>query len=277
MKKILSLIILLVFMVSFSQAQNKVTFSLGNKKISGGICAYTVYATVPVGQTWHVGGCNIRVTFGGNPSGCLTVHADSPADSANPNISGANGYQTMTTTPINGGVAIGLNILTFNTTGFYGFVGSTTPYRLGRIRFNITGSFWADTMHFRNSPTIFPTVVYDSLVQLVYNTTYQTIDPLVTGVEGNITTTPTEYQLYQNYPNPFNPTTTIKYDVPKSSFVKIKIYDVTGKIITELVNRDMEAGSYEVNWNAAEYASGIYFYRLESKDFSKVMRMVLIK
>jgi hypothetical protein len=275
MKKILTLIILLVLWVNFLPAQNKVTFSLTNRKISGGLLSYMVKATVPVGQTWHVGGCNIRVTFTGNPTGCLTVHADNPVDSANTNLS-SGVYQPMTTTSVATGAAIGLNILTFATTGFYSFVGSTTPYNIGRIRFNITNPFYADTMKFRNSPTQFPTVVYDSTVQLVFNTTYQTINPTITGVEG-VTTVPTDFQLYQNYPNPFNPTTKIKYDVPKNSFVKIKVYDVTGKLVSELVNREMEAGAYEVNWNGSEYASGVYFYKIETKDFTKVMRMVMIK
>jgi hypothetical protein len=205
------------------------------------------------------------------------VHADNPADSANTSISGSNGYQAMTTTSVASGAAIGLNILTFNTSGFYTFVGSTTAYKLGCIRFNITTPFLADTMHFRVPPTQFPTVVYDSLTQLAYPTTFQTIDPIITGLEGYTTVIPTEYQLYQNFPNPFNPTTTIKYDVPKNTFVKIKVYDVTGKQVADLVNKEVEAGSYEVNWNGIENASGIYFYRIETKDYTKVLRMVLIK
>jgi len=277
MKKILTLIILFVVFANFAPAQNKVTFTLANKKISSGILSYTVYANVPVGQVWHVGSCNIRVTFSSNPTGALTVHADNPADSANSFISGANGYQAMTTTSVGGGVAIGLNILTFNTSGFYSFVGSTTPYRIGRIRFNVTTPFYADTMHFRNAPTQYPTVVYDSLTQLVFNTSYQTTDPIISGVTGNTTTIPQEYQLYQNYPNPFNPVTNIKYDVPKSAMVKLRVFDITGKLVDVLINQEMEPGAYEINWNGANYASGVYFYKFESGDYTKVMRMVLIK
>lgn len=281
MKKILTLIILLVFLVNFAPAQNKVTFSLKNKKISGDTLAYTIYATVPVGQTWHVGSSNIRVTFTSNPTGKLALIAQSPADSANANISGANGYQAMTTTSVGGGIAIGLNILTFNTSGFYSFVGSATAYRIGRIKFKITTPFYSDTMKFRNTPLVYPTVVYDSLVQLTYNATstpgYSTTDPVVTGVEGYTTELPKEFQLFQNYPNPFNPVTSIKFDIPKSTFVKMKVYDILGKEVAELVNTDMEAGRYEVNWDGTNLASGIYFYRIETKDFTKVMKMVLLK
>lgn len=281
MKKILTLIILFVFLVEFAPAQNKVTFSLRNKKITGSTLSYTVYATVPVGQTWKVGSSNIRVTFTSNPAGKLTLIAQSPADSANTNISGANGYQAMTTTSVGGGIAIGLNILTFNTSGFYGFVGSATPYRIGCVKFTIATPFNSDTLKFRNLPLQYPTVVYDSTVQLTYNATstpgYTTLDPVITGVQGYTTELPKEFQLYQNYPNPFNPVTSIKFDIPKSSFVKIKMYDMLGKEISELVNMDMEPGRYEVNWDGTNFASGVYFYRIETKDFTKVMKMVLIK
>ena len=126
-------------------------------------------------------------------------------------------------------------------------------------------------------------VVYDSTRKMAYggsasdSSRYSTPSTEITQVEGNITTIPSAYQLFPNYPNPFNPVTTIKYDVPKTSLVKIKVYDVAGKMISELVNRQMEAGSYEINWNGSEYASGVYFYKIETKDFTKVMRMVLIK
>lgn len=277
MKKILTLLILLVFLVNFAPAQNKVTFDLRYKKISSGILSYGVYATVPVGQVWHVGASNIRVNFTSNPAGALTVKTDNPVDSANPNISGANGYNAMTTTSVSGGVAISLNILTFNTSGFYSFVGSATPYRIGRIRFNVTPPFLADTMKFRNVPSQYPTVVLDSLVPLVYGVTFQTSNPVITGVEGYSNEIPKEFQLYQNYPNPFNPVTSIKFDIPKSTYVKIKMYDMLGKEVSELVNMDMEAGRYEVNWDGTNFASGVYFYRIETKDFTKVMKMILLK
>lgn len=277
MKKILALIILFVFLVNFAPAQNKVTFDLRYKKISSGVLSYGVYATVPVGQVWHVGASNIRVNFTSNPAGALTVKLDNPVDSANPSISGANGYNAMTTTSVSGGIAISLNILTFNTSGFYSFVGSATPYRIGRIRFNITTPFLADTMKFRNTPSQYPTVVLDSLVPLVYGTTFQTSNPVITGVEGNTAELPKEFKLYQNFPNPFNPVTSIKFDIPKASSVKIKIYDVLGKEVSNLVNQDMEPGRYEVNWDGSDNASGIYFYKIETKDFTKVMKMVLIK
>ena len=88
---------------------------------------------------------------------------------------------------------------------------------------------------------------------------------------------PTSFNLYQNYPNPFNPLTNIRFDIPKSSFVKIILYDVLGNVITTIVNEKLSAGSYEVNWDASDYPSGVYIYKLHTSDFVDVKKMVLIK
>ncbi|MBC8488444.1 MAG: T9SS type A sorting domain-containing protein [Bacteroidetes bacterium] len=94
----------------------------------------------------------------------------------------------------------------------------------------------------------------------------------------NITTNiPSEYHLGQNFPNPFNPTTSIKFDIPGSTFTKIKIYDILGKEIATLVSEELSAGSYEVEWDASEYTSGIYMYKLITNDFSETKKMLLIK
>lgn len=88
---------------------------------------------------------------------------------------------------------------------------------------------------------------------------------------------PSEFSLSQNYPNPFNPTTTISFDVPKNSFVKLKIYDVSGKELAILVNENLNIGSYNYQWDASNFPSGIYFYKLEANDFVDTKRMVLLK
>ncbi|MDQ3019129.1 MAG: T9SS type A sorting domain-containing protein [Bacteroidota bacterium] len=87
----------------------------------------------------------------------------------------------------------------------------------------------------------------------------------------------TGYSLSQNYPNPFNPSTNIAYSIPKSGLVNIKIFDITGKEIAVLVNELKSAGEYSANFNASALSSGTYFYRLESGDFKKTKRMMLIK
>lgn len=93
----------------------------------------------------------------------------------------------------------------------------------------------------------------------------------------NIQQVPVKFELAQNYPNPFNPITRIKYSVPKQSFVSIKIYDVLGREVKTLVNEMRTAGNYEVDFNASYLASGVYFYRMESGDFTDVKKFVLLK
>jgi hypothetical protein len=88
---------------------------------------------------------------------------------------------------------------------------------------------------------------------------------------------PSEFALKQSYPNPFNPTTTIKFDIPELSFVTLKVYDVLGKEITTLVNEEKPAGRYELEFNATNLPSGIYFYRLQAGDFIQTRKMILMK
>jgi predicted acyl esterase len=88
---------------------------------------------------------------------------------------------------------------------------------------------------------------------------------------------PQEFRLEQNYPNPFNPSTTIKFSIAASSPVKLKVYDMLGKQVAELVNANLGAGTYEYNWDASSIPSGVYFYKLEAEGFSNVKKMLLMK
>lgn len=88
---------------------------------------------------------------------------------------------------------------------------------------------------------------------------------------------PDKYELSQNYPNPFNPITVIRYSLTENNFTSLKIYDVTGREITKLVNEKQEAGIYEVILNGSNFASGVYFYELRSGEFISQRRMLLLK
>jgi len=88
---------------------------------------------------------------------------------------------------------------------------------------------------------------------------------------------PDKFELKQNYPNPFNPVTKIKFEIPKTSIVKIRIFDISGREITVLLNEKLNAGSFEIKWNASNFASGVYFYKIETPDYCKTMKMMLIK
>lgn len=88
---------------------------------------------------------------------------------------------------------------------------------------------------------------------------------------------PTECKLYQNYPNPFNPNTIIKFKIKDSRFTALKIFDILGKEVETLVNEKLNQGKYEVNWDGANYPSGIYFYTLRAGEFTETKKMLLIK
>lgn len=83
--------------------------------------------------------------------------------------------------------------------------------------------------------------------------------------------------LNQNYPNPFNPKTTISYSIPRPGFVSMKVYNVLGQEITSLVSEEYHLGNYTVEWNASTFSNGLYFYRLQTNDFSETKKMVLLK
>jgi hypothetical protein len=102
------------------------------------------------------------------------------------------------------------------------------------------------------------------------------IDNLNTGIE-NENEMPSSFSLIQNFPNPFNPTTTIKYQIPELSFVTIKVYDVLGNEITTLVNEEKPIGIYTIEFDASNLPSGIYFYKLQSSNFTQTKKMILQK
>jgi len=88
---------------------------------------------------------------------------------------------------------------------------------------------------------------------------------------------PLEFNLAQNYPNPFNPSTTIKYAVPKTSLVSIKVYDLIGQEVASLVNEMKDAGTYEVKFDGRNLASGVYIYRMTAENFSSVKKLNILK
>ncbi|MCK4640876.1 MAG: T9SS type A sorting domain-containing protein, partial [Candidatus Marinimicrobia bacterium] len=98
-----------------------------------------------------------------------------------------------------------------------------------------------------------------------------------TGIKENISAIIQKFRLSQNYPNPFNPTTTIRYDIPKTSQVTLTIYNMNGHVVDKLVNQKQEPGFYSVNWNASQYSSGVYIYRIQADGFSAVKNCILMK
>lgn len=153
--------------------------------------------------------------------------------------------------------------------GWYPFSGSDTLWALSHWPlpedFTYSGSFTSTDGYHVGSLQWYP----DELKSYQQNATaIRTVD------QNQI---PERFVLEQNYPNPFNPTTTIRYSVPKSSFVTIKVYDVLGNEVKTLVSERKAAGNHFVSFNAANLASGVYFYRMEAGNYFSTKKLILMK
>ncbi len=100
---------------------------------------------------------------------------------------------------------------------------------------------------------------------------------IVTNADDNNLPVVTGYSLSSNYPNPFNPSTVINYSLPAESYVSIKVYDITGKEISALVNEMQTAGEHSITFNGSNLASGIYLLRMSAGNFSSTIKMSLLK
>lgn len=99
---------------------------------------------------------------------------------------------------------------------------------------------------------------------------------IVTGIDPS-NNKPLSYSLSQNFPNPFNPATTISFEIPSAGQVKLSVYDVEGKEVAVLINDYLVANKYNINWNAEKVTSGVYFYKLQTNEFTSTKKMILIK
>ncbi|MBE2256185.1 MAG: T9SS type A sorting domain-containing protein, partial [Ignavibacteria bacterium] len=99
----------------------------------------------------------------------------------------------------------------------------------------------------------------------------------VTGINIISENIPDKFSLSQNYPNPFNPTTKINFSLPKEEIVSLKVYDMLGREVSNLVNEKLNSGEYSYDFDGSNLQSGTYFYRLQSENFSDTKKMILIK
>lgn len=99
----------------------------------------------------------------------------------------------------------------------------------------------------------------------------------ITGQAPIVTTIPRNYELQQNYPNPFNPNTTISFNLPKATNINLSIYDINGQLVSKLIDGQVSSGYHKVNWDASNYSSGVYFYKLTANGFSDTKKMILVK
>jgi len=100
---------------------------------------------------------------------------------------------------------------------------------------------------------------------------------LVTSVNNNTTTNNMDFRLEQNYPNPFNPSTKISYSIAQRSRVSLKIYDIMGREIETLIDKEQEKGVYEINYTPKNLSSGIYFYTLNAENYRETKKLIFLK
>jgi hypothetical protein len=104
------------------------------------------------------------------------------------------------------------------------------------------------------------------------------VDTVITGVEyAKSAEIPESFKLYQNYPNPFNPSTTIEFELPEETHVRVSVYDILGRKLKVLIDRRMEPGRYKIKLDMKGFPSGVYFYRMETEKFFDIKKMILIK
>ncbi len=122
-------------------------------------------------------------------------------------------------------------------------------------------------------------IVYDNLNPQRIHGAILVFNRCVLAKEGNeeFLSSPVEFELEQNYPNPFNPTTTINYSIPEAGNVELKVYDILGNKVTDLVNQEMAPGNYTANFDASSLASGVYIYRLQTGSLMQTRKMILLK
>jgi Secretion system C-terminal sorting domain len=175
-------------------------------------------------------------------------------------------------TNINDSAACAIGSSSCNLPPFSGAFKPTAPANLLAFNYQPANGLWviAITDTFPQDEGMLKawcvTITYDNLLLAENN-------------NGNI---PSEYSLYQNYPNPFNPDTRIKFDIPvnsefRTSSVKLNIYDILGREIAEPINELLKPGTYEIQWDASVFPSGVYYYRLETPYFTSTKKMLLIK
>ena len=143
----------------------------------------------------------------------------------------------------------------------------TDPYFV-----SATGSITSISKMPRTSKTV--TALSDNNTLLVASEDSLTV---ILGIQTISTEIPKTFSLSQNYPNPFNPKTNINMELHKSGFVKLVIYDVSGKEMETVISQYLKAGTYKIDWDGSRYSSGIYFYKIITDEFIQTKKMVLVK
>lgn len=180
-----------------------------------------------------------------------------------------------------GGFSFTPNAVTVNIGDTVKFMWTSGIHTTTSLTIPTNAAPWSSPMD--SGHTVF---VYKVMVPGLYN--FQCNFHFLMGMTGTITVNPMEvkhisnsvpdkFELKQNYPNPFNPVTTIRFDISKNAVVKLRIFDLKGEEVSTLVKQELQPGSYSVEWDASNYASGVYYYRLEAPGFSESKKLMLLK
>ena len=182
-------------------------------------------------------------------------------------VDNASGYVFVTGSSFGSGTGYDYLTISYTSTGTFNWEkrenssSSGNDYASGIAVQDTDRIFVTGSANFSGTGIAFYTLRYSKI---------SAIDPISSNI-------PAKFNLRQNYPNPFNPVTSIRFDIPKASFVKVSVYDVMGREISNLVNEQLKAGEYMVKWDAARYSSGIYFYSIATDGYQTTKKMILAK
>lgn len=182
-------------------------------------------------------------------------------------VDNASGYVFVTGSSFGSGTGYDYLTISYNSAGSFNWEkrenssSSGNDYASGIAVQDTDRIFVTGSANFSGTGIAFYTLRYSKI---------SAIDPISSNI-------PARFNLSQNYPNPFNPVTSIRFDIPKASFVKVSVYDVMGRELSNLVNEQLKAGEYMVKWDAARFSSGIYFYSIAADGYQTTKKMILAK
>ncbi len=197
----------------------------------------------------------------------LLISGNGPASGSNFTLYPANPpryYEISTDALFSGEISITLN---------YDDAGMTAEEEGLLTLWHYEGENWVDITFERNTVDNYLT----GLTTFLSPFTVGLIDSPTDISEEILGKLPLNFNLRQNYPNPFNPATNISFNLPRKSFVSLSIYNLLGQKIETVISQEMEAGYHNLNWNGANVASGLYFYRIKTESFSETKKMLLLK